>query len=168
MTNTSKKLTWGRILCRALRILLIIYISLSLVAIFWSASWDLKNYIGAFVIFGSPFLGGVTILWNLIRFVKYRTGMLMREGRFERVAHEALLAVMVFGIPVFLLMLVMSGVSLGTHVIVWETNTVLVGFQLLLFASLGIRAILRRIEDHRRAEAERLEEERLAWEGYLF
>ena len=64
-------------------------------------------------------------------------------------------------------MLVMSGVSLGTHVIVWETNTVLVGFQLLLFASLGIRAILRRIGDHRRTEAERLEEERLAWEGYL-
>jgi hypothetical protein len=39
--------------------------------------------------------------------------------------------------------------------------------QLLLYTALWIRAILRRIGDRRRAEAERLEEERLAWEGYL-
>jgi hypothetical protein len=53
-------------------------------------------------------------------------------------------------------------------VIMWLSYLAMGALQILLYTALWIRAILRRIGDHRRAEAERLEEERLAWEGYLF
>jgi hypothetical protein len=41
------------------------------------------------------------------------------------------------------------------------------GLMALLYAVVGVYAIIRRIMDRRRAEAQRLEEEKRAWEGYL-
>jgi hypothetical protein len=119
------------------------------------------------VINSTIYFSGITILWNLTRLVGYQTGMPMREGRFERVIHVALLVAAAMGLVFLLQMISLRETMFMVTAIMWLSYLAMGALQILLYASLGVRAILRRIGDRRRAEAERLEEERLAWEGYL-
>jgi hypothetical protein len=129
---------------------------------------DLWFYLGeVFVNNGPIFLGGITILWNLTRLVGYQTGIPPREGRFERVIHVALLVAAAMGLVFLLQMISLRETVFMVTAIMWLSYLAMGALQLLLYTALWIRAILRRIGDRRRAEAERLEEERLAWEGYL-
>jgi hypothetical protein len=175
MTNAATQPKTGRILCRILRVLTGVFILLGAVSILLAAAvkteWELTDlwfYLGeVFVNNGPIFLGGITILWNLTRLVGYQTGMPMREGRFERVIHVALLVAAAMGLVFLLQMISLRETMFMVTAIMWLSYLAMGALQILLYASLGVRAILRRIGDRRRAEAERLEEERLAWEGYL-
>lgn len=175
MTNAATQPKTGRILCRILCVLTGIFILLGAVSILLAAVaktdrdlTDIGFYLTeVFVINSTIYFSGITFLWNLSRLVGYQTGMPMREGRFERVIHVALLVAAAMGLVFLLLMISLRETIFMATAIMWLSYLAMGALQILLFVSLGVRAILRRIGDRRRAEAERLEEERLAWEGYL-
>ncbi len=123
-------------------------------------------FLGAIALISfSLYVSVVTLLWELTRHVRRKAGMEMNDTPVSVVLHRILLPASVAGLvsavtlPLILLDLI-NGMFAWIHFACG-------GALVITLAVSGIYSLIRRIKDHRRAEAERLAQEKQAWESYL-
>jgi MFS family permease len=176
MTKEKTQPKHGR-LCRALRVLTALFAALGPVALIAAAvaATLLENdwwsemflvYLALYTLLGfTSYLGLLTILWELTRYARRKKGEDLRDTPLTVILHRILGATAVMGlVTVVILPLILFDLLNGGFAVI---HFAIGGLMALLYAVLGVYAIIRRIMDHRRAEAQRLEEEKRAWKGYL-
>jgi hypothetical protein len=175
MTDTQCKPRTYKIngLATFLRVLTLVFAFLGFAVILLTAAllgdWDSTAF-GFFIVIilevmGTLYLSVLTFLWELTRRIRRVAGRLSVDKPFGRVLHSFLLWMAVGGSVSFALIpMSFSGSGLGVTILIhYAFGVVLTTLYLVLW----VYTLVCRIMDHRRAEAQRLEEERQAWEGYL-
>lgn len=177
MTSANTQPKKGKGLCRVLRILTVLFAVLGPVALIAAAvvttlletDWWLELflvYLALYTLLGfTSYLGLLAILWELTRRARRKNGEDLRDTRLTVILHRILQGAAVMGLAtVVVIPLILFDYLNGGFAVI---HFVIGGLMALLYAVLGVYTIIRRIIDYRRAEAQRLEEEKQAWEGYL-
>lgn len=107
----------------------------------------------------------LTVLWELTRRARRKNGEDTGDTPFTTVLHRILGGAAVAGLltVVFIPLILFDLLNGGFAIIHFAIGML----EASLYAVLGVYAAIRRIIRRRRAEVQRLEEERQAWEGYL-
>jgi hypothetical protein len=177
MTNSHTQQKNGNRLCRTLRVLTTVFAILAPTAAVAAAAVTtlLENdwwsemflvYLALYTLLGfTSYFAVLTVLWELTRRARRKNGEVSGDtpftvtlSRILRGAAVAGLGTVVF-IPLIFLDLLNGGFAMIHFAIgILEAS---------LYAAWGIYTVVRRIIQRRRAEQQRLEEEKQAWEGYL-
>lgn len=107
----------------------------------------------------------LTVLWELTRRTRRKYGEDIGDTPFTTVLHRILggVAMAGLGTAVFIPLILFDLLNGGFAII----HFVIGMLEASLYGTLGVYDVIRRIIRRRRAEGQRLEEERQAWEGYL-
>ena len=123
-------------------------------------------FLGGIALFSfSLYVSIVTLLWELTRHARRKAGMDTKDTPVSAALHRILLPVSMAGvisvvtIPLFVTDLI-NGAFMWIHLACG-------GVLLVTLTVYGIHAIIRRRADRRRDEAERLAQEKQAWDEYL-
>ncbi|MBE6586055.1 MAG: hypothetical protein E7645_05960 [Ruminococcaceae bacterium] len=163
----------GRNICTALRTLTVLYSVLGPVAMLLvsavTAGWDLNAFWFYLVLveqmLGTVYLSLVTLLWELTRHVRRRAGEDLRDTPFAKGCHLVFLVAAIAGlVTIVVIPLILADLAGGPVVLI---HYAFGGVLLLLYVIFGVYTLVSRTVNHRRAERQRLEEEKQAWEGYL-
>ena len=175
MTNvrTQPNKEKGRNLCAALRALTVSFSVLGMIAILLvsavTAGWDLNAFwfylVLVLQVSVTLYISLLTLLMELNRYVRRKAGEDLRETRFAKGCHLLFLISAIAGlVTVVVIPLILADLVSGPVVLVHYAFGALL---LLLYIIFGVYSFGRRIINRRRAEVQRLEEEKQAWEGYL-
>jgi amino acid permease len=177
MTNTGMNPHKGGSLCRALRILTVAFAILAPAATVAAAAVStlLENdwwseifllYLALYTLLGfTSYFALLTILRELTRRACRRNGEDLRDTPFTGTLRLLLKITALAGLlTVTLIPLILFDLLNGGFAIIHFAIGIL---EASLYAILGACAVIRRIIRRRRAERQRLEEEKQAWEGYL-
>ncbi len=108
----------------------------------------------------------LTLLWELSRHVRSRAGdNLHDDTAFIKVIHRILTGVAMAGI-ITIIPFVLVFTDLLKGYFAWP-HLACGGVLLVLYMTLGVYHAVTCVKEHRRAERQRLEEEKQAWEKYL-
>lgn len=123
-------------------------------------------YLGGIALLSfSLYVSIVTLLWELTRHARRKAGMDMKDTPVSVALHRILLPVSMAGvISVVTIPLVVTDLINGAFT--W-IHLACGGVLLVTLTVYGIHAIIRRRADRRRDEAERLAQEKQAWDEYL-
>ncbi|MBP3666946.1 MAG: hypothetical protein J6K29_07835 [Clostridia bacterium] len=123
-------------------------------------------YLALYTLLGfTTYFSLLTILWEAARRTGRQAGEDLRDTPFTAVLHRILRITAVAGlVTVAFILLIFFDLLNGGFAMIHFAIGIL---QVSLYAVCGIHAVIRRITDRRRAEKQRLAEEKQAWEGYL-
>ena len=123
-------------------------------------------FLGGIALFSfSLYVSIVTLLWELTRHARRKAGMDMKDTPVSAALHRILLPVSMAGvISVVTIPLIVTDLINGAFM--W-IHLACGGVLLVTLTVYGIHAIIRRRADRRRDEAERLAQEKQAWDEYL-
>ena len=177
MTNTGMNPHKGGRLCRALRILTVAFAVLAPAATIAAAAVStlLENdwwsemflvYLALYTLLGfTSYFALLTVLRELTRRACRRNGEDLRDTPFTVTLRLLLKITALAGLlTVTLIPLILFDLLNGGFAMIHFAIGIL---EASLYAILGACAVIRRIIRRRRAERQRLEEEKQAWEGYL-
>ena len=177
MTNTDMNPHKGGRLCRILRILTVAFAILAPAATvaasavstllendWWSEMFLL--YLALYILLGfTSYFALLTILRELTRRARRRSGEDLRDTPFTGTLRLLLKITALAGLlTVTLIPLILFDLLNGGFALIHFAIGIL---EASLYAIFGVYAVIRRVIDRRRAERQRLEEEKQAWEGYL-
>lgn len=163
----------GRRLCTALRALNVSFGVIGLIAILLvsaiTAGWDINAFWFYLVLVeqvsATVYLSMLTLLWELTRYVRRRAGENLHDTPFAKGCHLVFLISAIAGLAtVVVIPLILADLVSGPVVLI---HYAFGGVLLFMYVIFGVYTLVRRIIDQRRAERQRLEDEKQAWEGYL-
>lgn len=177
MTNTHASPKQGAKSGRLLRILTASFAVFGPVAVVTAAvvttllegDWWKGFFLACLAFYGlllyTVYFSLLTILWELTRRARRKNGEDPGDTPFATVLHRILGGAAVAGLGTAVCIpLILFDILNGGFAIIHFAIGML---EASLYAVLGVRAVIRHIIRRRRAERQRLEEERQAWEGYL-
>ena len=177
MTNTHASPHQGGKSCRVLRILTASFAVFGPVAAITAAAvttllegdWWKGFFLACLAFYGlllyTSYFSLLTVLWELTRRARRKNGEDTGDTPFTTVLHRILGGAAVAGLltVVFIPLILFDLLNGGFAIIHFAIGML----EASLYAALGVYAAIRRIIRRRRAEVQRLEEERQAWEEYL-
>lgn len=177
MTNTHASPNQGGKACRVLRILTAAFAVFGPVAAITAAAvttllegdWWKGFFLACLAFYGlllyTSYFSLLTVLWELTRRARRKNGEDTGDTLFTTVLHRILggAAVAGLGTAVCIPLILFDLLNGGFAIIHFAIGML----EASLYAALGVYAAIRRIIRRRRAERQRLEEERQAWEEYL-
>ena len=177
MTNTHASPNQGGKSYRVLRILTAAFAVFGPVAVITAAAvttllegdWWKGFFLACLAFYGlllyTIYFSLLTVLWELTRRARRKNGEDTGDTPFTTVLHHILGGAAVAGLltVVFIPLILFDLLNGGFAIIHFAIGML----EVSLYAALGVYAAIRRIIRRRRAEVQRLEEERQAWEGYL-
>ena len=177
MTNTGMNPHKGGRLCRALRILTASFAVFGPVAVITAAvvttllegDWWKGVFLVCLAFYAlllyTSYFSLLTVLGELTRRARRKNGEDTGDTPFTTALHRILGGAAMAGLlTVVFIPLILFDVLNGGFAMIHFAIGILEAF---LYAILGACAVIRRIIRRRRAERQRLEEEKQAWEGYL-
>jgi len=177
MTNTHASPNQGGKSCRVLRILTASFAVFGPVAVITAAAvttllegdWWKGFFLACLAVYAlllyTSYFSLLTVLWELTRRARRKNGEDTGDTPFTIVLHRILGGAAMAGLlTVVFIPLILFDLLNGGFAIIHFAIGIL---EASLYAILGACAVIRRIIRRRRAERQRLEEEKQAWEGYL-
>ena len=177
MTHTHASPNQGGKSCRVLRILTASFAVFGPVAVITAAvvttllegDWWKGFFLACLAVYAlllyTSYFSLLTVLWELTRRARRKNGEDLGDTPFTTALHRILggAAMAGLGTAVFIPLILFDLVNGGFAMIHFAIGIL----EAVLYAIWGIYAAVRRTTQRRRAERQRLEEERQAWEGYL-
>ena len=177
MSNTYANPNQGGKACRVLRILTASFAVFGPVAAITAAAvttllegdWWKGFFLACLAFYGlllyTSYFSLLTVLWELTRRARRKYGEDIGDTPFTTVLHRILggVAMVGLGTVVFIPLILFDLLNGGFAMI----HFVIGMLEASLYGTLGVYDVIRRIIRRRRAEGQRLEEEKQAWEGYL-
>ena len=177
MTHTHASPNQGGKSCRVLRILTASFAVFGPVAVITAAvvttllegDWWKGFFLACLAVYAlllyTSYFSLLTVLWELTRRARRKNGEDTGDTPFTTVLHHILGGAAMAGLlTVVFIPLILFDVLNGGFAIIHFAIGIL---EASLYAIFGVYAVIRRVIERRRAERQRLEEEKQAWEGYL-